>query len=184
MERETGVLQKRVQILTVERRRFEPQERVGCEQDEGEKRHCDRGLHRQHPGAQGRRQAFAKPGRHRAEQCQDQHPKQQRAFVIPPNPSDLVDHRFQGVGVVDHQTEREIRGHKGIGQRPETDRGQHELRRCGGIGHRHPARSALGGANHRHDHLEDGHHKGQDEGEMSEFYDHVSILCCRGAMRQ
>jgi hypothetical protein len=27
-------------------------------------------------------------------------------------------------------------------------------------------------ADERHDHLEDGHHEGQDQGEMSEFNDH------------
>jgi hypothetical protein len=31
-------------------------------------------------------------------------------------------------------------------------------------------------ADERHDHLEDGHHEGEDQGEVSEFYDHGSVL--------
>ena len=94
MDREADVLQHRVEILTLDRRRIQPRERIGGDQDEEQEG--------------GRIQActartvacsdigrFSAEGRNqRAEQRQDQHPEEHRALMIPPYSGDLVEQRL------------------------------------------------------------------------------------------
>jgi hypothetical protein len=76
------------------------------------------------------------------------------------------------MGIRHHEVQREVRRHEGVGQRGETERRQQELRGRRRLGHRHPARTVQMCTHERHDHLEDGHHEGEDQREVSEFYDH------------
>ncbi len=172
MKGEARILQERVQILPVKGRHGQARERVGGPQDKGKKRHRHRGLHRQHPRAQAWRQIAPEPSRAGAKKRQDQHPKQQRSLMIAPNARDLVDQRLIGVRIRNHQIQREIRGHKRIGERCKTCRGQGELHAGRGRGHSHPPSPAFMRPNQGHDHLKNSHSKGQDQGEMSEFYYH------------
>ena len=55
MEGEAGILQQRVQPPAVQRRRIEPGERVGGQQDEQVEADGDPRLHRQRPRPQARR---------------------------------------------------------------------------------------------------------------------------------
>ena len=59
MEGEAGILQDRVEPAAVERRRVEPEERVGGEQHEGQEADADQRLHAQHAGPERRRQVAA-----------------------------------------------------------------------------------------------------------------------------
>ena len=52
MDGETDILQDRVEVLALGRRRVEAQERVGGQQDEGEEGRRRSALHAQHIGAQ------------------------------------------------------------------------------------------------------------------------------------
>ena len=76
MEREPRVLQQRVQILPVKRRHREADERVRGEEDKGKEGNRDGRLNGKHPRAQSWRQIAPKPCGRRAEQCDNQHPKQ------------------------------------------------------------------------------------------------------------
>jgi hypothetical protein len=91
---EADVLQHRVEVAPLDRRRHQAQERVRGEQDEQIERACDPGLHRQHMGAQRQRQVVAERGDQAAEQRQDRHPKQHRSFVVTPDAGNFVEQRF------------------------------------------------------------------------------------------
>ena len=172
MEGQTGVLQQRVQVLAIKGRRAHAQERVRGEKDKRQKSHANRGLDREHPRAQARRQIAAKPRGHGPEKRHDQHPKQHRAFVVAPCPADLIQHRFGGMAVGHHQLQAKIRGDEGPHQRAKGQRNQDELRRRRRFSHRHPARAAPPSAPHRHHHLYKGHAKGEHKREMSKLCNH------------
>lgn len=92
--------------------------------------------------------------------------------MVPPDPGDLVEHRLIGMRIGNHQPHREIRCDEGIGQRGEGEGEQEEL--CGGRGlpYRHPRAPAFLGTDEGNDHLQDGHHEGEDEGEVAKLYKH------------
>ncbi len=172
MEGEARVLQERVEVVAVQRRVGQPQERVRGEQQEHQERDRDAGLHAQHQRLEALWQRPA-PDRHGGpEDRQDQHPQQQRALVVPPDARDLVDHRLGGMRVGGHQLDREIRGHEGPGQRPEGQRHQPRLPQRRRTGHGHPVRPALSGADERNDHLQRRQHEGQDHGQMAKLCGH------------
>ena len=173
MKGQTGVLQERVEVLPVEGRHRHAQERVGGEQDKEEKRHADHGLNTQHPRPQRGRQVGAEPRHRRAKERDNEHPQEHRAFVIAPDTRHLVEHRLVRVAVEHHQTQREIRGDKGICQRGKGHSRQQELDRSRRFGHGHPARPAFIGAYQGDSGLNAGHQKGEDEGEVTEFCNHV-----------
>ena len=63
-----------------------------------------------------------------AEEGQDQHPQQHRAFVVAPGAGELVEHRLQRMRILPDIGDREIRLHIGRRQRGEGDRRQRESR--------------------------------------------------------
>ena len=62
MEGEPGVLQQRVQVVAVERRNREPQERVRGQEDEQQEGDRDRRLHAERPRPEPRRQVAPETG--------------------------------------------------------------------------------------------------------------------------
>jgi hypothetical protein len=91
MEGEARVLQQRIEIVAVDRRRDDPQEWVRCHDDEGEKAERDHGLDREHARLQAGRKIAAEGRDQCAKQGQDQDPQHHRAFVIAPDAGDFID---------------------------------------------------------------------------------------------
>ncbi len=172
MEGEAGVLQQRVQVVAVQRRREDALEGIGGEEGKGQEADRDHGLDRQHPRLEPRGQVAAE-GRHRAaEQRQDQDPQQHGALVVPPDAGDLVEQRLGRVGVLDHVDQREVGDDVGLGQRPEGDRHAEQLHQRGRPRKRHQPGMALLGAVERQHGLNHRHQQRQNQCEVSQFRDH------------
>ena len=99
--------------------------------------------------------------------------------MIPPHTRHLVQHRFQRMGIQRHQTQRKVRGDKGISQRGKGKCRQQELQICSRFGDGHPAGPAFLGANQGNDRLHTGDQKGKDKGEVAKLCNHavVIVLC-------
>ena len=140
VEGEARVLQDRVEAVAVERRRVEPQERVGGEQHEGQEADADQPLHARAPGpgTMGGR-LRPKAATAAAEQRQDPDPEDQRALVIAPGAADLVEHRLQRMRVLGDVVDREVRRDVAVHQRGEGQRDEQELRAGGGLARRRSA---------------------------------------------
>ena len=181
MEGEAGVLQQRVQVAPVRRRREDAREGIRGQDGEGEEADGDPGLHAQHARAQGRRQVAPEARDRGAEQRQDQDPEQHRAFVVPPDAGDLVEHRLGRVGVLHHVQHGEVGTHVGLREAQEGRGDQRELQHRGRLADRHPGGVAAGGADHRQAALDDGDQQGQQQGEVTDLGNHcVSFpsMCC------
>ena len=167
MDGEAEVLQDRIEVTAFDRRRRKPGEGIGRGKDEQEEGGADGALHGEHIGTQGRRQIAAEDGNERAEEGEDEHPQQHRAFVIAPGAGDLVDHRLQRMRIFPHARHREVRIGIGAGQRPERQRRQHEA----GQRHRatdgHHALIADPRADQGHRHLHQRQRESQNQREMS-----------------
>ncbi|GAB5377817.1 MAG: hypothetical protein AcusKO_42790 [Acuticoccus sp.] len=94
VERQTDVLQQRVEILAVERRWEDPLERVRGEQHERQEADADPRLNAQ--SSRFQRQWDVRPEQRdrSTEDSKDECPKQQRTFVASPRSCDLEDQRF------------------------------------------------------------------------------------------
>ena len=172
MERETRVLQKRVQILAVQGGCFKTQERVGREDEKQQKRNAHRGLHPQDARAQAVGKVCSKPSSECPEEREDHAPEKQRAFVITPDTGDLVKHRLCRVAVQRHKADREIRGHERIGERREGKPEKEELHSGGWFRNGHPTPPAFMSADKRHHRLHNGDQKGENQREMTKLYEH------------
>jgi hypothetical protein len=75
MDREAEVLQDRIEIAPLERRRHDAQERVRSDQNEQIERNRDPGLHRQHRRLEARWHVAPERGHQRTEHGQDEHPQ-------------------------------------------------------------------------------------------------------------
>ena len=93
--------------------------------------------------------------------------------MIAPDTADFIQQRLVGMGIGNNQIQREIRGHKGIGQRGKGNRHKRELQAGRRAGNRHPRAPIFMCANHRHNHLERSHGKGQNQSKMAKFNDHL-----------
>ena len=172
MHREADVLQHRIEVAPLDRRGGEPRERVGGHQDEEIEGGRDPGLHREHAGAQRQRQIVAEQRDHGAEQRQDRHPQQHRAFVVPPHAGDLVEQRLHRVRILEHVGDGEIRGHVQGDQRDEGQAGEDELRQCRRAADIHQRNVALMRAKHRHGGLDQRQRERQHQGIMSALCNH------------
>ena len=180
MEGEAGVLQQRVQARAVERRRPDARKRVGGEQREGEEARAEHRLDGKHARLERLAQAAAEHRNHRAEQRQDQHPEQQRSFVVSPHPGKAVEQRLERMGVLRHRRDRKVGRDIGPGERAERDCGEEELAERRVAGEFHQRRLAPGGSVERQCRLQQGEAQCQREREMSEFRRHdPSAFCAR-----
>jgi hypothetical protein len=75
MDREAEVLQDRIEIAPLERRRHDAQERVRSDQNKQIERNRDPGLHRQYRRLEARRHVAPERGHQRTEHGQDEHPQ-------------------------------------------------------------------------------------------------------------
>ncbi len=74
MERQTRVLQQRIEVAPVQRRRVEAQERIGGEKRKRQKAGGDQALDRKHPRTQRHRQVRTQKRYGKPEERQDEHP--------------------------------------------------------------------------------------------------------------
>ena len=172
MEDEAGILQQRVQLRPVQRRRDQPGERVRREQRKGQERHRDHRLHGQHPGLQAGAQIVTKAGDAGAIQRQHQHPQQHRAFVVAPGGRQPIGQRLAQRTVVGDQRHRKIRLAEQRHQTAEGDGDQHGLARRGSAPERHQRGIPPDGPQHRQHRLGGSDQQGEDQGEMADFGKH------------
>ena len=121
------------------------------------------------------RQGAAEEGDERAEDREDQHPQQHRAFVVPPDPGNLVDRRGGAVGVLRDVEHGEIRDEMGVDERGEGDRETGELGQRRASSDRHQVGVAEARAPGRHDRLRQRGGEGENEGEMADLDDHLAF---------
>ena len=113
MESEAGVLQQRVHVAAVHRRRPEAGERVAGEQAEQQEARprCRRARRSRGPGeprvGRARTPATAPPHTPRIRR-----PKQNGALVVPPGAGDLVEQRLQRVAVLGDVEDRKVVGRR------------------------------------------------------------------------
>ena len=94
--------------------------------------HRDPGLHRQHLALSAAGRLLPNSATSGAEQSQDQHPQQHRAFVVSPCAGELVEQRHLRMGILEDVEDREIRRDVACYQRREGDRDEAELRNAAG----------------------------------------------------
>ena len=176
MHRETEILQDRIEVAAFQRSLGEPPKRVGGKEDEKIKRGCDPGLHRQHVGLERSRQIDAERCDQGAEQRQDQHPQQHRAFVIAPDAGELVDQRHLRMRILVNIDHREIRRHIAKCQRAERQHHKGKLRQRGGVGEFHQRDIALACAKHRRPRLDQRQRERQYKRVVTEFGDHGGVF--------
>lgn len=148
MHREADVLQERVKVLTIGRRREDPLERVGGKQHETEKAYADPCLNRERTRPQSFR-GIGSEGRHaRPEDRQDQDPQQKRSFVAAPGPRDPEQQRLERMRILDDVQDREIADHERSHQRGKGDTREKKLRQGGRMGGAHPKAISPRGPKH------------------------------------
>ena len=127
MDREAGVLQDRIEVASLERRRREALERVRGQENEGEEGEADQALNGERVGAKLRRQRAAEQSDERAEDREDKNPQEHRAFVVSPDAGDLVDRGHRHVRILGDVEHGKVRGQVRVDERGESDRNQREL---------------------------------------------------------
>jgi len=137
MDRQPRVLQERVQADAIIRHWRHPGERVGAEDQEGEKPSRGQALHRDCPRPQARGQGLSEPDHGRPEQRHDHDPEQHRAFMIAPGAAELVDHRLARMRMRRHQLDAEIRDHEGVSQYRKSENAQQSLGDRAALGKQH-----------------------------------------------
>ena len=125
------ILQQGIEPLAFQGNREQPDERVGCEDDEQQEEDADQSLNAENTGAQGLRHVPPEVGDGGPKDGQDQHPQQHRAFMVPPSRCDLVEERFGCMRIGGNNHHGEIRGCKQPDQNSERQSDKQELsERC------------------------------------------------------
>ncbi|MHC2272429.1 hypothetical protein ACVILJ_007812 [Bradyrhizobium diazoefficiens] len=177
MHGETDVLQHGIEIASLDRRVGDTQERVRGHQDEEIEGTGDPGLHREHMRAQRQRKIVAERRDQSAEQRQDRHPQQHRAFMVSPNAGDLVEQRLHRMRILVDVGDGEIRIHMQHHQRHERGADEQQLRQRGGARHAHQRIVAQPRADQRHDGLDQCQPERQHQRVMPGFRDHRTAPC-------
>ena len=180
MEHHAGILQQRIQIAPFGSGRDQPGERVRGEQQEQQEADADQAHHRQH--ARGQRVGkIARKDRYGAAPAgEHQGPQQQRSFVQAPAGLDAVVQWQFRVRVGGDVLHRKVVGCERPCEARERDCDQHELHPRRRPCQRHHPLAVERGAQHRHDALRGGDQQRQDQREVTELGDHLSVfVSCR-----
>ena len=172
MDGEADVLEHRIEVAAFERRGIEAQERVRCRQDEEVEGGGDPGLHREYGRLEAGGDVVAEQRDQGAEQGEDEHPQQHRAFVVPPGAGELVDQRHRRVRVLEHVADREIGADVARDERREGKRDEAELNDRHGLGDRHQRGVAGARADERHRRLDERQRQRQHQRVMADLLDH------------
>ena len=174
MDGEADILQHRVEVPALGRRRIEPQERVRGEDDEGEERGGDQALHGEHAGLQSRRQTIAEQRHERAEDREDERPEQHRALVITPDAGDFEDERHGGMGILGDCGDGEVGDDIGRRQHREGDRDKGRHCEHQGSRERHHRPVAAGAPGERRSRQQGRQRERKQKGEEAGFGDHCA----------
>jgi hypothetical protein len=181
VDRKPDVLQHRVEVLPLGGRGIEPQKGVRGEDDEGDESRRDQALDRKHARVQACRQTVPEKRDQRAEDREDQRPKQHGAFVIAPDARHLEDQGDGGMRILSDRGDREVRDHIGGSQHREGDHdearhGEHERAR-----ERHHLAILVCAPGERRGREQDRHGEREKESEEAGFGDHERIPTGRSA---
>ena len=183
MEGEAGILQHRIEAVAV-RAAAARRAGTGSEVNRMNSRNptpiipCTASTRARSAG----RQVVAEQRHRGAEQREDEHPQQHRAFVVAPHAGDLVEQRLVDVAVLGDVQHREIRRDIGVHQRREGERDQRELRQRGACAERHQPGVTRARAPQRHGRLHQRQRQRQDQREMAELDDHGFALAALGLL--
>ncbi len=172
MDRQPDILKHRIQVPALSRRRHQPRKGIGGQQDEECECRRDPGLHRKHIRLQRLRQVSAEESDHRGKEDEDQQPQEHRAFVISPDPGDLVDQRLKGMRVLPYVLDREIRRHISECQHGEGECDQQKADERRVCSKRHQGGIAAPYPDDGQEALDDRGRERQDQRVMPEFDDH------------
>src|ERR1019366_223207 len=173
MNREREVLQYRVQIGAVLRRRNQALERIRGPQRKQQEAAADQSHDAEHTARETHRQLTAERSDRDAPDRQNQDPQQQRAFVRSPHGSNAIEQRQVGVRVSGDVQHRKIAVDEGIHKARESDGHEHELTRHCGTGDGHPDGPAAPSADEPEKRLRDAEAECQDKGKYPEFRCHL-----------
>ena len=176
MHGEAEILQDRVEVLPLDRRRVEAEERVGGDEDEDEEGARDPGLDAEDVRPQRVGQVAGEERHQGAEEGEDEHPQHHRAFVVSPYARELVEERHHRVRVLPDVEHREVGAHIGQGEDGEGAGDEREGGEGGDRGDAHQRGVAAARAEDRQARLQQRGGERQDQREMSEFDDHAARL--------
>ena len=175
MDREAGVLQDRIEVAALPRRRRDARERIGGEQNEKKKGRAEQPLHGERVGAQPVGHCVGENRDQRAAKRENEHPQKHRAFVVSPHAGDFIDERLQRMGILDHVDEREVGNDMRIGQRAIGERDEQELRDRRGARDAHQRGVVQASADEGNGELRQRQGERQNERVMSGFNDHADL---------
>ena len=179
MERETGVLQDRIEIAAFERRVGNAQEWVRGGKNEKLEGGRDPGLHRERIGLELHRQIAAEGRNQRAEQRKNKHPQHHGAFVVSPDAGKPIHQRHRRIRILIDVEHREVGGDVASGERAERQRNKDELRQRRGRRHAEQRWIVAARADDRHRALDQRQAERQHQRVMAEFGDHLPASCRR-----
>ena len=173
MDDHTGILQQRIQVAAVRRRRQQAIERIGSQQHKQHETDGHQPHHAHHARDQRRRQVAAEYGHRDSPHIEHQHPQQQRAFVRAPRGRKAVKHRQLGVGVGGDVEHREIVLHERPCEARERYRYERELALRRGTRYRHPGRIAARRAGDGQHALDQREQQREYQCKLAYFWNHV-----------
>ena len=176
MDHQTRVLQQRVQIAPVHRRRQQTIERIGCEQHEQQEAGGDQTHHTDHARHHLLRQMAAECGDRNRPHGKDERPQQQRTFVTAPQRRHAILNRQLRIGMFRNIQYGKIVTHEGVHQTANGDENDDELadRQCACRAHHHRI-VACCPDDGQHT-LDEGKKQGDDECEITDLWNHAEAL--------
>ncbi len=174
MQNHARVLQQRVQVAAVGRWRVQSHERVGREQQIGQKKEGQKAQDAHHTGMQVGGQLAALPGHCNGPARKQKRPQQKRTLMRAPGGRDAVLERQVARRVVGHVHDGEVVDHERPRQCQKADQHAQQLPNGCAACHGHPARVVTPGTSQAEEALEQGQLKGNDQGRVAKFRDHGS----------
>jgi hypothetical protein len=175
VEHHAWILQQRVQVAAVRRRRQQSLEGVGGEQHEAQEADAHQAHHAEDARREILRQAAAEHGNGEHPARQHQYPQQQRALMAAPSRGNAIGGGQLGIGVGGDVHHREIVAVERPRQATEGDGDEDELALRRGASDRHQAGYPLCCAVERQRALRQCQGEREDQREISEFRDHLGV---------
>jgi hypothetical protein len=173
MDHHARVLQQRIEVAPVGRRREQAVERVRGEQHEGE----EPGADETHDAEHARRHLLGEVGAEEAHRghpdAEHQAPEEQRSFMAAPCAGDAVVQRQSAVRIQRHVLHGEVVGREGVDEAAEGECDEQRLPLRRRPSERHPCKVSASRPHKRERSLEQGDREGQRERELSELGNHL-----------
>ena len=170
---ETGILKQGVETIAIQRGRIETNEGIGREQDECQERSADQPLNRKCSCKQRLRQVLPEHRDSAAKDAEDQHPKQHRTLVVPPDTGDLVGERLVRMRIHRNKLNREVGHDECHGQADEGSTQENKLPHCCALRDGHEPRMPFHSAIVGYGRLNQRKHKRKDQCKVANLGDHL-----------